>query len=295
MNLVAGATGLLGSEICRLLRERGEPVTALVRRSSPPEKTERLRALGAEIRIGDLRDAASLREACAGMDAVLSTANSLLSLAPGNGIEEVDRNGTLALADAAEAAGVRKFVYVSFSGNQRVDSPFLAAKRAVEARLREARIDATILRPSCFMEVHLTPTMGFDAANGRARVFGTGDAPISWISVRDVAQFAAASLHDDAASDATIDLGGPQALSIRKVVAIFEALTGHPFQIDAVPLPAIEQQYLLAPDPISKTFAALALGVAQGDAIDMTETLRRLPIALRSVRDFAQQQLPAFA
>lgn len=295
MNLVVGATGLLGSEICRQLRERGEPVAALVRGTSAPEKLDALRALGAEIRIGDLRSPASLAEACAGADAVLSTANSLMSLAPGNGIEEVDRKGTLDLIEAARHAGVRKFVYVSLSGNLRVDSPFLRAKRAVEQQLRATPIDSTILRPSCFMEVHLSPALGFDAGNGRARVLGGGDAPISWISIRDVAWFAAASVHEPAASNATLDLGGPEALTLRQVIAIFEKLTGRTFEVDVVPVAAVEQQYRLAPDPIAKTFAALALGVAQGDRIDMTETLRRFPAALRSVGDFAGQRLPAFA
>ena len=56
MDLVVGATGFLGSEICRRLRERDEDVRAFVRKTSDREKVERLRKLGCEIFTGDLQD-----------------------------------------------------------------------------------------------------------------------------------------------------------------------------------------------------------------------------------------------
>ena len=60
MIVVAGSTGVLGSEICRRLRQRGQPVRALVRATSSPDKVSGLRALGCETAIGDLKDRASL-------------------------------------------------------------------------------------------------------------------------------------------------------------------------------------------------------------------------------------------
>lgn len=58
--LVVGATGLLGSDICKLLIEQGRSVRALVRATSDPAKVENLRTLGVEILQGDVRDLASL-------------------------------------------------------------------------------------------------------------------------------------------------------------------------------------------------------------------------------------------
>ena len=55
MNLIVGATGVLGGEICRLLAEQGSAVRVLVRDSSNQEKVDRLRELGAEVVRGDLR------------------------------------------------------------------------------------------------------------------------------------------------------------------------------------------------------------------------------------------------
>ena len=64
MYLIAGSTGLLGSEICRLLRKEGKPVRALVRATSDQNKIDHLRKCGAELIQGDLRERASLDTAC---------------------------------------------------------------------------------------------------------------------------------------------------------------------------------------------------------------------------------------
>jgi uncharacterized protein YbjT (DUF2867 family) len=71
MNLIVGATGILGGEICRLLAEKGEPVRALVRSTSNPEKVAQLKALKAEVVIEDLKDRRSLDAACRGATAVI--------------------------------------------------------------------------------------------------------------------------------------------------------------------------------------------------------------------------------
>ena len=79
MNLVVGATGLLGSEICRLLSAQNKTVRALVRTTSEPGKVAELEDLNAEIATGDLKDPLSLDAACRGASAVISTASSMPS------------------------------------------------------------------------------------------------------------------------------------------------------------------------------------------------------------------------
>src|SRR5712691_6671488 len=134
MNLVIGATGMLGGEVCRLLAEQGAPLRALVRAASVPAKVDALRKLGAEIVVGDLKDPSSLVAACAGVETVFSTATSVFSQVEGDSIESVDERGQLNLVGAAEAAGAGRFVFVSFSAMD-PDSPLQRAKRAVEKRL----------------------------------------------------------------------------------------------------------------------------------------------------------------
>ena len=135
MNLIVGATGILGSEICRLLADKGEPVRALVRATSNPEKVAQLKALNADVAVGDLKDRRSLDAACRGVRAIISTASSTLSRQEGDSIESVDQAGQLNLVDAAEAAGVKHFVLISFP-NVDIDFPLQRAKRAVEGRLQ---------------------------------------------------------------------------------------------------------------------------------------------------------------
>jgi putative NADH-flavin reductase len=76
MILVVGATGLLGTRICERLRADGQPVRALIRRTSNPGKVQALRSLGCELTIGDLKNPPQIHSACQGISAVISTASS---------------------------------------------------------------------------------------------------------------------------------------------------------------------------------------------------------------------------
>jgi uncharacterized protein YbjT (DUF2867 family) len=293
MNLIVGATGRLGSETCRQLAAKGKPVRALVRATSDPAKVEALRSCGAEIVQGDLRDRASLDAACQGITVVISTVSSMpFSYQPGeNDIQSVDLKGTKALIDAAQAAGVQHLIYTSFSGNLDLDFPLRNAKRAAEQYLKDSGLAYTILRPSCFMEAWLGPAVGFDYPNAKARIYGAGENPLSWISLFDVVQFAVESLDNPAARNATLELGGPEALSPLQAVRIFEELGGRSFEVEHVPEGALEEQQKAATDEMQQSFSALMRCYAQGDSIDMGETLKAFPIQLTSVRDYAQRAL----
>ena len=291
MNLVIGATGLMGSEICRQLAAAGKPVRALVRATSDPAKVAALKGMGAELVQGDLRDRASLAAACKGVRAVISTASSMpFSYVSGeNDPQRVDLEGIKSLIDVAKAAGVEHLVYTSFTCVVDLDFPLRNAKRQVEQHLMGSGLTYTILRPGVFMEVWLSPAVGFDAAGATAQIYGTGDNPISWISFRDVASFAVASLDNPAARNAVLELGGPEALSPRDVVRIFENAGGKPFQLHYIPEEALKAQQQAATDPMQQSFAALMRSCAQGVAIDMQETLRAFPVQLATVGEYARR------
>jgi NADH dehydrogenase len=291
MTLISGATGMLGGEICRLLRGQSKPVRALVRSSSNPETLARLRNSGAEIVQGDLKDPASLEAACRGVTSVISTASSMHSKQSGDSIDSVDRQGQLNLIDAAENAGVKQFILISFPAID-ISFPLQSAKRAVEDRLQRSRLTYTILQPTCFMEVWLGPALGFDPAQGTARIYGAGHNKSSWISFQDVAQFAVAALGNERVARAVIKLGGPEALSPLEVVHLAEQVTGKTITVQHVPEDALRAQHGAATDPLQQTFAALMLYYARGDVIDTTDALRVLPVPhLKSVREY----LPAIA
>lgn len=292
MILVCGATGFLGSEIVRQLAAAGKPVRAMVRSTSDPAKVEKLKGYGAQIVHGDLRDRSSLDAACRGATAVIDTVSAMpFSYQPGNTIQAVDLEGATSLIAAAQAARVQHFVYTSFSANIDLDFPLRNAKRTVEKRLRESGLTYTILRPSYFTEAWLSAMVGFDAANATASIYGAGQNRISWVSLGDVAQLAVASLDSPAARNATLEIGGPEALSPLQVVHIFEEVAGRPFAVQHVPVAALEAQRQAATDPMQQSFSGLMLCYAAGDAIDMKATLKRFPLRLTSVRDHARKVL----
>jgi len=287
MVLVVGATGLLGFEVCQRLVARGLPVRALVRPTSDPARVDQIRSLGAELVVGDLKDPESLDAACRRATTVISTATAVGSHRPDDSIADTDEQGQMALVDAARAAGVGQFVYVSYSGAMEVPSPLHAAKRGVERHLRASGLTYTILRPSAFMEIWFSPMLGFDYARGAARIYGAGDRPVSWISLADVAQFAVDSVGNSAAMNAVIELGGPEALSPLDAVRTFEGVTRRRFEVQHVPETALTEQWQAATDPLQKSFAAIMLCLAHGDPIDMGRTLERFPRHLTTVRDYA--------
>lgn len=286
MILVSGATGMVGSEVCRLLAGRGEPVRALVRATSDPELVARLESFGAELVRGDLKDPASLEAACRQVSAVISTASSMRSRQEGDSIESVDRQGQLSLVDAAAKAGVKHFILISFP---QVDLafPLQTAKRAVEQRLRSSGMTYTILQPTCFAEVWLSPALGFDPANAKAQIYGAGENRTSWISFRDVAECAVAALENPRAANTVIRLGGPEALSPSQVVRLAEEITGKNFDVQFVPEEALRAQYSAASDPLQQSFAGLMLYYARGDVIDPKEALSPFPsYRPRSIREY---------
>ena len=293
MNVVVGATGMLGSEICRLLATQGKVVRALVRGTSNPEALARLRGL--EMVRGDLKDKASLKAACDGATAIISTASSTLSRQQGDSIDSVDRQGQLNLIDAAEHAGIGQFVLVSFPPID-IDFPLQSAKREVEDRLQRGSMTYTVLQPTCFMEVWLSPALGFDPAHGTARIYGNGRNKVSWISFQDVARFAIGALGNDRVARAFIKLGGPDALSPLEVVQLAQQLTGKAVTVEHVPEDALRAQQSATSEPLQQSLAALMLYYAQGDAIDMTNALRVLGVhRLKSVREYLPGMIQAMS
>jgi uncharacterized protein YbjT (DUF2867 family) len=294
MNLVVGASGLLGTQICRELAQAGKPIQALVRKSTDPEKRKALESLGARLVYGDLKDPLTLEDACRGVSTMISTASSTLSRQEGDSIETVDAHGQLNLIRAAKAAGVKHFIFISFAPVP-IDFALQRAKRATEKTLAESGIAYTILQPTMFTEVWLGPHLGFDAAAAKAQIFGSGQNRISWISYRDVAKFAAASVDNAASRNCVILLGGPEALSPLEAVQIFEEAGGQKFTVTHVPDEVLQAQRAAATDSMQEAFAALMLGYAQGCVIDMEPALKVFPKQTSersSVRQFAQSLFP---
>jgi NADH dehydrogenase len=291
MILVVGATGDLGTAICRRLRDRGLSVRGLVRATSDPARVSYLDNLGVKTVQGNLKDRTTLDAACKGAETVITTATITLSQQPDDTIQQVDQAGQINLVEAAQTAAVRHFIYISYSRNLNTDSPLTTAKRTVEQYLIHSGMAYTILRSSFFMEVWLSPAVGFDYANAKATVYGSGANKISWISRGDVASFAVAALAASAAHNAILELGGPEALSPLAVVHIFEQATGEVFEVQHVPEETLRTQRAQTTDSVQQSLSALMLDYAKGDVIDMQPVLPVFPIHLLSVVNYTQHVL----
>ena len=297
MIVVAGSTGALGFEISRRLRDRGRSVRALVRASSARERVTALRALGCDVVTCDLKNRDSLAPACAGADVVISTVTAITTAKEGDSFAATDRDGNINLVDAAEAAGAKQFVFVSFDQTGMPDAPLVAAKRGVEEHLERSSLEYTILHPPLFMEAWLGPMLFADPAAGTATLYGNRDVRFRYIAVADVAEVAVRCVDNPAARNAVIPFGGPEALTQREALREFEAVFGKPFTVTELPEEALEARWKAAPEPFSQSFAGLMLGVARGAATG-SELPAAFPIQMTTVRAFAdgirrRQESPA--
>ena len=293
--LVVGATGLLGSEICRLLCGSRHTVRGLVRPGSPHE--EMLRRIGVELVHGDLNDTRSLEAACRGVTTVVSTATGAARRLPGDSLRHVDRVGQRALVDAARRGGVRRFVYTSVSPNLPRTTPLVRYKREVEAAVKGSGMAWVVVQPSAFMETWLAGRSGFDVAAGKAAVLGSGEAPVSYVSRRDVAKvIAAVADSESGVSRSYLPVGGPDALTPLDAVRTFEEESGRHMTIVRAPSSlARGMSLLLRPfDPVlSSTLGIAAHMAVAGDVVEPSKTVWELNADPVTVRDHARSEARA--
>jgi uncharacterized protein YbjT (DUF2867 family) len=261
----------------------------MVRASSNPDSVAHLRKAGAETVVADLKDRASLAPACAGVDAVITGVTAITTAKEGDSFDATDGEGNKALMDAARDAGVNKFVLVSFNADYSPDCPLARAKRSAEDHLKKSGMDYTILHPSLFFESWLGPMLFADPVAGTAKVYGAGTQKIRYVAVADVAELAVQSLTRSAASKATIPFGGPEEMSQRDAVALFEKEFGKKFAVTEFPEDALEAQWRKAENPFEKSFAALMLGAARGFDAGTQPSFDKFPMKMTSPRQYVRR------
>ena len=288
--LVVGATGLLGSEICRLLCGSRHQVRGLVRPGSP--NNEMLRRIGVELHPGDLTDPPSLEAACRGVTTVISTATGAARRLRGDTLRRVDLDGQRALVEAARREGVRRFVFTSVSPNLPRTTPLVRYKRETEAAIRASRMNWVVVQPSAFMETWLSRRAGFDVAAGKAAILGSGEAPISYVSRRDVAKVIAAVADPRSeVSRSYLPVGGPDELAPLDAARLFEEESGRRMTVLRAPSSmARGMSYLLQPfDPALSSTLGIAAHMAEvGDVVETTRAAWELNAKAVTVRDYAR-------
>ncbi len=144
MLLLTGATGLVGSALLRRLVAEGTQVRCLVR---DPRRlgAQRVRV---QIALGDLTDPPSFRNALRGVDTVVHLAASIRDQ-PRGSIEELNGIATWRMVQAAERAGVERFVFFSVLGASiHHRARFFRAKALAEQAVEEAGLESIVFAPS---------------------------------------------------------------------------------------------------------------------------------------------------
>lgn len=264
---VTGASGVLGGRVAARLSEAGAPLRLVVR---DPARAPSLPGAEVAAAPGGYADGAGLRAALTGVDTVY-----LVSAAEAPDRLEQHRTAVA----AAAAAGVRRIVYTSFVGAS-PEATFTLARQhaATEDAIATTGLRATVLRHSMyadFVPFFATPDDGVAviAAPG-------GEGRTGFVSRDDLADVAAAVLlrDDDDLAGRTLDVTGPEALTLAEAAAVLAELTGRPAEYREQ---TVEQAWGTRrpsghPDWEIEGWVSSYLAIAAGELAPVTDVVPRL-------------------
>lgn len=222
--LVTGASGFIGRPLVSLLAARGHHVRALVRRSDEAQIIP-----GAEVEVGDVRDAGAVDRSTRGMDAVVHLA-AATGVARASVARQVNVQGTRRVLDALKVNGGRRVVFISsISASRDRMGPYGQTKREGEALVAQSALEWVILRPSL---VYGPGPAGLFARLQRSMkgpvlpMIGEGSIELDPIHVDDVCQVIGQCLERDDVLSKTYDLLGPDRVTFRQLIDRLAARTG---------------------------------------------------------------------
>jgi len=234
--VVLGATGQQGGAVARSLAADGRWQVRALSRHPDSDTARRLAADGIRVALGDMDDPASLQAAFAGAHGVFSVQGT------DRGGEVEARRG-IAVADAAQAAGVGHFIYASVGGAERRSGvPHFESKWRVEEHIRGIGLPASIVRPAFFMENFLKPPLRA-VLLALLRAYVPTEKPLQMIATADIGKWVAhAFAHPGVFIGKAEEIAGDE-LDRAQIIAAF----GHHGWSAGLPLPV--PRLLLRPLP----------------------------------------------
>ena len=278
--LITGATGNTGPGLVSALCAAGVDVRALVRDEA---KAGPLKAMGAEVVVGDLDRPETLEPAIAGVDKVY--------LLTWNGPTQAQQVHDF--IRVAKRAGSPHIVRHSMWGSPR--SRIIGQGEQAETEIKASGLPWTMLKPTFFMQNTLmaAPTIASDGVI----YWDMKDGRLGMIDVRDIVDVAVSVLTGEGHEGQSYVLTGPAAISFHDVAATFSAVLGR--EVTYVPVPGeASLQSMIAmgfPEWVSRGFIELSEGFSEGFASQVTgnaATLTGHPA--RSFEQFARDFAGAF-
>ncbi len=210
--LVTGATGNVGSEVVKLLRKKGIPFLAAVRKIR--EKNE-IGLRPAECVEFDFLNSDTFRSAFAGIDSIF------LIRPPALANPKKDMGPAIA---AAKIAGVKRIVFISLLGVEK--NPFVP-HRTIEKMILRSGISYTFIRPSFFMQ-NLSTINAVDIKSSDEIFVPAGHGRTSFIDIRDIAAVASEALTKKCFENTALASTGGEALTYYELAAILTRVLGRP-------------------------------------------------------------------
>ena len=198
--LVTGGTGVLGRRIVGHLKEQGNTARVMSRRDGAAEGVEWARA--------DLETGAGLAEAVKGVDVVVHAASKPRNLLQ---VRNADVNGTTRLLQAAKAAGVQHFVYISIVGIEQVPYFYYRIKLEAEQLIKNSGLPWSILRATQFFNFPVD--LLFKPAKGLPFMLLLPDVPLQPVDAGEVAGRLVQAV-GNGPKGMLRDFAGPQVLSL---------------------------------------------------------------------------------
>ncbi|EFF89501.1 conserved hypothetical protein, partial [Streptomyces sp. e14] len=266
--LVTGASGYVGGRLVPELLAAGHRVRCLAR--SPGKLRDQPWAHDVETVAADVTDADSVAGAMRGIDVAYYLVHAL---GTGSSFEDTDRRAARVFAERAHAAGVRRIVYLGgltpHGVPERELSPHLRSRAEVGRIFLDAPVPASVLRAAV--------VIGSGSASFEMLRYLTERLPVmvtpSWvhtriqpIGIRDVLRYLVGSAAMPEDVNRTFDIGGPDVLTYREMMARYAAVAGLPRRL-IVPVP------VLTPG-LSSHWVGLVTPVPAAIARPLTESLR---------------------
>ena len=219
--VITGASGHLGRLAARFALERLEPSELVLVTRSPQTLAEPV-SRGVAVRQGDFDDPASLAAAFRGGQSLLLISSDAI------GRRATQHRAAIA---AAEAAGVQKLVYTSYSSPVKGNPLGIEADehRLTEKALRASGLAWTILRNGTYAEAQV-PAAAAAIASGRL-VTNAGAGLVPYVSREDCAAAAAAAVMGEGHEHMTYEITGPELLRQEDVADLLGELSGRPVEV----------------------------------------------------------------